>query len=364
MDRKKILLKLSYLFLLILISVAFATSSQAKRFTYTPTVDVYTVSIKKKIPIKLTYPARLKSYMDVIIRAQVSGILLKRFFKDGEFVKKGQALFLIDPSVYRAKLNQLKAALSSAKADLEYEKSSYARIKNSFEENLVSREKYDYALFQLKSSQASVKRLKAEVKLAQIYLSYTKPLSPISGFARKRKVDVGNLITIGEPLLEVVKIDPIYAEFSIPDSDIGLIEANKNHIKPIIKVNGERIKGKIDFIDKKIDRNTQSLKIRAVFRNKNFSLLPNAFVRVSLQGVYRKRGVIIPERAVLQTTDGAIVYLIVNNRAIPKPIKIVGEYKSYFLVKGLKKGDTVAVDNLLKLRPNMKVVVGKTVNDF
>ncbi len=364
MGKKRIQFKFLNSLFLALVLVALATVSHAKKFIYTPTVDIYTVSIKRKIPVNLTYPARLKSSMDVIVKAQVEGTLIKRFFKDGEFVKKGKILFQIDPSVYTAKLNQLKAALESARANLEYEKSNYKRIKKSFDENLVSKEKYDYALFNLKSAQASVRRLEAEVELAKIYLSYTKPSSPISGFARERKVDVGNLITVGEPLLEIVKIDPIYAEFSIPDSDISLIEANRNHIKPILKVNGEKIEGKIDFIDKKIDRNTQSLKMRAIFRNKNFSLLPNSFARVYLTGVFRKKAMLIPQKAVLQTVDGAIVYLIVNNKVVPKPIKIVGEYKNFFLVEGLKTGDTIAVDNLLKLKPNMKVIVGKTVNDL
>ncbi len=364
MSKKRILQKFIIFLFSGFILVATATVSHSKRFTYTPTVDVFTVSTKKKIPVNLIYPARLKSSMDVIIKAQVEGTLIKRFFKDGEFIKKGKVLFQIDPSVYLAKLNQLKAALDSARANLEYEKSNYERIKKSFDENLVSKEKYDYALFNLKSAKAGVKKLEAEVKLAEIYLSYTKPSSPISGFARERKVDVGNFITVGEPLLEIVKIDPIYAEFSVPDSDIALIEANRNRIKPIILIHGEKLTGTIDFIDKKIDKNTQSLKIRAVFKNRNHLLLPNTFARVHLEGAFRKKATLIPQRAVLQTVDGAVVYLVIKNRVVPKPVKIVGEYKNYFLVKGLKEGDTIAVDNLLKLRPNMKVIVGKPVNDF
>jgi len=359
MGKKNIQLEFLSLLSTAIVLVAVATVSHAKRFTYTPTVDTYTVSIKKKIPINLTYPARLKSSMDVTIKAQVGGTLIKRFFKDGEFIKKGKTLFLIDPSVYIAKLNRLKAELESARANLEYEKSNYERIKKSFDENLVSKQKYDYALYSLKSAQAGVRRLEAEVKLAKIYLSYTKPSSPISGFARERKVDVGNLIEAGEPLLEIVKIDPIYAEFSIPDTDIALIEANRNHIKPVLLINGKKLTGTVDFIDKKINENTQSLKMRAVFRNKSFSLLPNAFARISLTNVFRKEEILIPQRAVLQTTDSPIVYLILKNRAIPKPIKIIGTYKNYFLVKGLKEGDTIAVDNLLKLRPNMKVIINK-----
>jgi len=352
------------LFFICVIIVAFATSTNAnqrKEFHYVPKVDVYKVKVYRKLPIKLTYPARLKSFKDVIVKAQVSGILLKRFFKEGTFVKKGEALFLIDPSTYQAKLDQLKAELKDAKAELSYAKANYLRIKKSYFENLVSKDQYDKAEYEFKSAQARVKSIEAQVMLAKIYLSYTEPKSPISGFARMRKVDVGNLIDVGEPLVEIVKIDPIYAEFSIPDSDIDLVIENRSHLKVNLIVNGKKIPGKVDFIDRKIDRYTQTLKLRAVFNNRNLSLFPNEFVKVQLYGIYRKDEVLIPQRAVLQTTKGALVYLIVNSMALPRPVKIVGQYKNYFVVEGLKPGQIIAVDNLLKLRPNMRVFVDKTI---
>ena len=360
MERKSIFAYL--IFFICFILVASATASNSKRgFHFVPKVDVYKVKVKSEIPIHLVYPARLKSFKDVKIRAQVSGVLLKRFFREGKFVKKGKILFQIDPSIYKAKLEQLKANLDAALANLNYSKENYLRIKKSFEENLVSKEKFDYAQYQYKTAKANVENLRAQIRLAEIYLSYTQPKAPISGFTRARKVDIGNLISVGQALVEIVKINPIYAIFSIPDSDIKLIEANRDHLRAFLLINKRRLPGKIDFIDIKINRNTQSLEIRAIFNNKGYKLLPNEFARVELSGIYKKRKTIIPQRAVLQTVNGAIVYLIVKNKAIPKPIKVLGEYKNYFIVKGLKEGQTIAVDNLLKLRPNMEVSVDKTV---
>ncbi len=358
----KFVIKRILRFFIFLLIVASATCSYAKgQYTFIPKVDVYRVKVYRKLPVKLTYPARLKSFKDVIVKAQVSGILLKRFFKEGSFVKKGTVLFLIDPSTYEAKLDQLKAELAGAKAELSYAKANYLRIKKSYLENLVSKDQYDKAEYEFKSAQARVKSLEAQVRLAQINLSYTRPRSPISGFVRMRKVDVGNLIEFGEPLVEIVKIDPIYAEFSIPDSDIDMIMENSHHLKATLIVNGKRIDGKIDFIDRKIDQYTQTLKLRAIFKNKNLLLFPNEFAKVELSGVFRENEVLIPQRAVLQTTKGPVVFLIVKDRVSPKPIKILDQYKDYFIVKGLKPGQFIALDNLLKLRPNMKVAVDKTV---
>ncbi len=357
----KVIAKYNVFFVFFLI-VAFATCSYAKgRFAFVPKVDVYKVKVYRKLPVELTYPARLKSFKDVVVKAQVSGILLKRFFKEGSFVRKGTVLFIIDPSIYEAKLNQLKAELSGAKAELSYAEANYLRIKKSYLENLVSKDQYDKAEYEFKSAQAKVKSLGARVRLAEIYLSYTKPKSPISGFARMRKVDVGNLIQVGEPLVEIVKVEPIYAEFSIPDSDIGLIMKNKSHIKVDLIVNGKKIPGRIDFIDRKIDRYTQTLKLRAVFRNRDLSLFPNEFADVQLFGIFEENEVLIPQRAVLQTTRGSIAYLIVKDKVVPKSIHILGQYKNYFIVRGLRTGQVIALDNLLKLRPNMRISVVKTV---
>ncbi len=348
----------------VFIIVALATSSYAGgefSFVRRVDVDVYKVKVFHELPVKLTYPARLKSFRDVTVKAQVSGVLLKRFFKEGSFVRKGTVLFLIDPSIYEAKLDQLEAELIGAKAELSYAKANYSRIKKSYLENLISKDQYDKAEYELKSAQSRVQSLEAQVRLAEIYLSYTRPKSPISGFVRMRKIDVGNLVQVGEPLVEVIKINPIYAEFSIPDSDINLVMKNKSHLKVNLIVDGRKIPGEIDFIDRKIDRYTQTLKMRAVFRNDDLSLFPNEFASIELSGIFKKNRILIPQRAVLQTTKGSIVYLIVKDKALPRPVRILGQYKDYFIVKGLKPGQLIALDNLLKLRPNMKVAIDKTV---
>ncbi len=347
---------------LIFIIVASATTSQAKKhFIFIPKVDIYKVKKAKKIEVVLTYPARLKSFKDVLIRAQVSGVLLKRYFKEGSHIKKGDALFLIDPSIYKAKLEQLKSDLAAALAKLKYSKANYLRVEKSFKEHLISKDKRDRALFQYESSAAEVRSLKAQVEQAKIYLSYTKPKAPISGFARIRKVDIGNLIDVGEPLVEIVKINPIYAEFAIPDSDIPLVLSNVEHLKPVLILGQSEFYGKIDFIDKKINPNTQTLKIRAVFRNRKYKLFPNEFVKIKLLGVFKRNELLIPQRAVLQTVNGPIVFVIENSKAKPRQIKIIGQFKQYFSVKGLKKGETIAVDNLLKLKPNTTVKIDKTI---
>ncbi|WP_022670719.1 efflux RND transporter periplasmic adaptor subunit [Hippea alviniae] len=353
-------------FLICLLIVAIATVSFAapknRHFKFTPTIDVYKVEVKDKIEVNPIFPARLKSVDSCVVRAKVDGTIVKRLFREGSFVKKGEVLFVIDPALYKAKVDSLFAQLKLAKAKLENAKSNYLRIEKSFKENLVSAQKRDDAFFGYQQAKANVEVVKAQLEDAKIRLSYTKVKAPISGYVREKLIDVGNYVKVGDALVEIDKIKPIYAEFSIPDEQfLKYRDDIKNGIRVYLLPKG-KIVGKLCFVDKVIDPDTSTVKAKAIFDNNDLKLMPNQFVRVMLGDVYYREVAKIPQSVVIQTEHFPMVYLIKDNVVIPKPIKIVAQKDGFFIVKGLKSSDLVAYDNLMKIRPKMKIKIGKIVN--
>jgi membrane fusion protein (multidrug efflux system) len=336
--------------------------SPQKKIVFIPTVDVYKVKPDRKVFFDLDFPARVRSVDECTVRSKVSGTLLKKFFNEGSFVKKGQVLFEIDPSLYAAEVNGLKAQLELANAKLNNAKVAYERIEKSFKENLVSAQKRDNAFFEFKQAEANVDVVKAQLDKAQIYLRYTKIKAPISGFISESIVDVGNYVDVGTSLVKITKLDPVYVDFSMPDEEFLKY---KSELKPGIDVSlvgYSNIKGKINFVGKTIDPNTATVKLRAVFRNRNNALVPNEFVRIKLKGIYVEDVVKIPQRSVIQVGESSIVYVIHNGKVAPKKVSIIKSLGEFFLVRGLKKGDFVAYDNLMKLKPQEKVKIGRVIN--
>jgi membrane fusion protein (multidrug efflux system) len=335
-------------------------------------VDVYVVKKVKSIPISLEYPGITKSFQRAVVCAKITGTLEKVLFKEGDFVKEGTPLFSIEKDIYLAKYESAKAAFLQAKAQLERAEKTWERVLKSYKAKLVSDETKDNALAQYKLAKANLQLAKARLKEAEIYLNYTLVKAPISGIAEEKKVDPGNLVSPGKPLVEIDQIDPIYVTFSIPDEDVVkyhfLDKKGKNFLKKLkvkIKLSDGSFypySGKIDFVSSTLERGIPALKVRAIFPNQESSLLPNLFVRVVLLGIKKRNVLLVPKRSVMYAPEGEKVYVVEGNKAVAKLIKIGEEYKDFYVVEeGLKPGDKVIVDNLLKLTSGTKIKVEKIV---
>jgi len=337
-------------------------------------VDVYVVKRVKSVPVEVEYPGMTHSYKEALVRARVSGILEKRFFKEGDFVKRGDLLFLIERDLYFAKYQSAKALVDQAKAQFEEAKKTWERIKKSYQAHLVSKETRDKAYYQFELAKANYQMAKARLKEAKILLDYTEVKAPISGIAGERKVDVGNLVSPGAPLVKIQQVDPIYVNFAIPDEDVAkyqfLNKKSRNYLKnlrvKIILPNGRpyALLGRIDYVASSLEKGIPALKVRAVFPNHNEEVLPNLFVRVELVGVKKRDVMLVPKRSVLYDPEGEKVFVVKNGRAEVRFIKVCGEYKGFYLVKsGLKPGDAVIVDNLLRIISGTKVKIDGIVEE-
>lgn len=325
-------------------------------------VGIYKVAKPRSISFELRYPARTKSISRVTIVARVSGILKEKFFEEGQFVQKDNLLYKIESDIYQAEYDIAKAQLDQAIAELNRAEREWKRIKASYDDRVASEQQRDTALSAYEQSRAALEGAKARIKQTEINLGYTNVRATVSGITGTRLVDIGNMVNPNTPLVTITEINPIYVEFSIPDTDlpkIGKIAKGKS-LKAELLIEGRPYKhlGDVDFIDSVIDEKTSTVSARAVFPNPEGILLPGQFIRINLKGLQRKDSIVVPQKAVLQTPLGSAVYVVENGKAITRIIKIGERSGDDFVVEeGLKPGDVVIIDNLLKLRPDMPVRV-------
>ncbi len=363
-------------FFLISTSLSFAGVPANKRLFKMPTpkADVYILPQPKTLPIILKYPAQIKSFKKVKVVSRVSGLLEKKYFKEGQKVKKGDLLYKIEDKVYKAKVDEAKASVQMAEATLNNAVRNWDRVKKLYKQKAISQEKRDNTLSAYEEAIASLSLAKAKLNQAQINLSYTKVLAPITGTIGLKKVDVGDYVSSNPPttLINITDNEKIYVYFSMPLSDYiniknGIWEIPKNKKITInLTIEGKTLKqqGLVDFVDSNVDRKTSVVKFRALLDNQNKYLMPGSFSRVTLKGIVQKNVVMIPQKALLQNPLGTIVFVAKNAHVKVVPVIVARESGKNYILKrsALKSGDKIIVNNFFRLRPGSKVTVDKIVN--
>ncbi|STQ91052.1 efflux RND transporter periplasmic adaptor subunit [Iodobacter fluviatilis] len=312
-------------------------------------------------------------YRDVEVRSRVNGILLRRTYVEGAQVSAGQVLFEIDPEPYKATLDQAKGQLSLEASKLDKARADRDRIIPLFKENAVSRKDYDDALSAYASALASSQTAQASVKQAELNLGYTKVTAPIAGTTSKLVQSEGSLISAtGDSgrLTTISQLDPLYVNFSYSEQDRQELEAatrngqiklndSKNFVAKIKLADGSIYSesGLINFSDNRVDPKTGTIRARAIFKNPKGDLLPGQFVRVNLELGKRKNALLIPERAVVQSqADHIVMTLGADNKVVPIPVKLGSVIDGKVIIEsGLKVGQKVIVDGLMKARPGAVV---------
>ena len=341
-----------------------------KGWAVTPVVRTMTVEAKDISPTG-EYVGLTTGSLSVQVRAQVGGILRKRNFTEGDFVKKGDVLFMIDPDVYKAGADRAKAKMNQSLAVYENAKREWARVQNLYGQNAVSQRDRDKALSNLDSAKADYEAAVAVVKDANIQLEYAYVKAPISGFTSKEYQTEGNLIsTSGDSslLTEITQMDPIYVEFSLPNIDLlrfqrlvtlGLAAWGDNPatvLKFVDGTNYDKI-GQINFFDHKVDPITSVIKARASFPNPDNLVLPGQFVRISVSGPKLVNAIAIPKSSILQTQQGAMVMVVdPSNKVASRKIEVLFNRKEDAIVRsGLKPGERIVTEGIGKIRDGQVV---------
>ena len=354
-----------------------AKKEAASKTTEAPPVVVSDMLVATgDFPVTFEYTGQTKGYKEAEVRAQVSGVLKSKEYKEGQPVNAGQVLFRIDPAPYRATLNRNSANLKQAQVQANLAKIEFDRISSLYSKNAVSKNDFDNADASLKASKAAVDSARAAVRQSQIDLDWTVVRAPISGLSSKEERSVGNLITLdaqGSLLTTIVQADPVYVEFAVPADEHRTNEMLKaaGHLKLYSEGISVKValgdgsyynkKGKIDFQDQFVDPSTADIRARAVFENPGNQLYPGQFVRVYVYGSYIHNVINIPLRSVLQTSSGPIVYVLdESNVTAARNIKIIKTIKNTCLIQeGLKNGDRIVVDGVAKVLPGKAVKIAK-----
>lgn len=342
-----------------------------------PEVSVVTVS-KRDLAIDYEYVGQTAGIKETEIRARVPGILLERTYEEGSRVKAGTVLFQIDPGSYQTQLASAEAALGVAEAKFNQAKREFARITPLANDKAVSQKEFDDAKSNLEIAEASFKQVKAQVNEARLNLGYTRVVAPISGVTGSAAKSNGSLISAADNLLTtIVQTDQLYVNFTVPEADYLKVAKEVSSGKVTVPgkpaSNGSvgfdvKLKladgsfyaqtGKMNFVSERINPANGGFDARAVVANADGQLRPGQFVRVILSGAKRPEGIAIPQRAVIDTPMGKIVFVVSpENKLVPKPVELDGWSNGEWVVtKGLAAGERVLVDGFIKAHdPGMLV---------
>jgi membrane fusion protein (multidrug efflux system) len=338
-----------------------------------PPEVVVTVVQPRDLPANFEYVAQIAGVREVEVRPRISGILEKWNFTEGSKVVAGQSLFTIDAAPYRAALARAEADLVSAQASFDQSRRNASRLRPLYEAKAVSQKEYDDAASGEQVAAANVKGAQAAVTEARLNLSYTRVEAPISGITSRALQSEGSLVQAQQTLLTTIsQIDPVHVIFAFTESEhlkftramadgsLRLPKDGKFDVRLKLADGSEYARpGKVDFTDVRVDPATGTIEARAVIGNPQGVLRPGQFARVQLSGGVRPNAIAIPQRAVLEGPNSKIV-LLVNAQGIvePRPVQ-VGDWsgEDWVITGGLKPGDQVIVDGVVKARPGSHVKI-------
>jgi len=330
----------------------------------TPVVETVTVT-QKDVPVKKEWVGVLDGLVNATIRPQVSGYLIRQNYQEGQAVRKGQVLFEIDPRSFQAALNKAKAQLSQQMARHETAKANLGRIKPLADKNAVSQKDLDDAIGQELSAGSSVEAAQAAVEEAQLNLEFTKITSPIDGIAGIAKTQLGNLVgpNSQEELTSVSTLDPIKAYINISEQEyMRAAEAGKKVEEiplELILANGAAYphQGHLAIMDRQIDPTTGTMKIGALFPNKDNNLRPGQYGRIRATVRVKQGALLIPQRAVTEIQGKYLVAVVAaENKIEIRPVQ-VGERigTDWIIDKGLNPGEQVVAEGTQKVRAGITV---------
>lgn len=336
----------------------------------TPRVEVTPVR-SETVSIRREYVGTVAAYRSVQMRARVEGILEKRHYVEGTDVKRGQLLYTIDPLTYEAQLRDAEAELARSEAALSNARTLEERLGPLVQEEAIAKQDYDNAVSQAKQAKAQVDSARANLERARLNLGYTRVVATEAGRIGSSLVPEGALVGRGEPTLlaTIDQLDPIYVTFTVTDRDMlafrkavasGAIKEATGDTARILLPDGSEFQraGRIDFAETQVNPQTGTVTVRVVMRNHGeVPLLPGMFVRVELLVGSRPHALLVPQRAVVQSPTGHVVYVVTPESKIERRDVLVGEWSGadWIIEKGLAAGEKVVVDGVQRVQPGMTV---------
>jgi membrane fusion protein, multidrug efflux system len=339
--------------------------STAKSAPRPETVPVATaLATRLTVPLQVKAIGNVEAYATVSVRALVSGQLMKIHFQQGQEVKKDDLLFRIDPRPLQAALDQAEGTLAKDRAQLENAKAVAARYQKLLQDGIASKELYDQYRTAADSQAATVQADEAGVENARVQLSYATIRAPLSGLTGNLGVYEGNLVKANDttPLVTITQASPVYVTFSVPEGELARI--NRARAEGPVAVNAAApsdeshpLTGELTFVDNSVDTTTGTIRLKATFANRERSLWPGQFVKVTVTTGEQTGATVVPAQAVQVGQNGPYVYVVKEDlTAEARPVKLGpgGEGVSV-VTQGVAPGERVVTDGQLRLSPGAKV---------
>lgn len=325
-----------------------------------PVVGVVTVH-PQTVALTVELPGRLESLRTADVRAQVGGIIQKRLFQEGSYVRAGQPLYQIDSSTYEAGLESARAQLATAQATLAKADADLARYKPLVSADAISKQEYDAAVTAKRSAEAGVKAAQAAIKSAGINLNRSRITAPISGFIGQSKVSEGTLLNAGDTtvLATIRQTNPMYVNVTQSASEVmklrrqiaeGKLLAADGAIAVGIKFDDGTVypeKGRLLFADPTVDESTGQITLRAAVSNDQNILMPGLYVRVLMDQVAADNAFIVPQQAVTRGAKDTVMIVNAQGGMEPREVTVAQQQGTNWIVtSGLKDGDKVVVEGI------------------
>jgi membrane fusion protein, multidrug efflux system len=341
--------------------------------------------VRRDVPIDLQVVGNVEAYLTIAVKSQISGEITQAFFREGDFVKKGEQLFTIDPRTYQAQLNQVQAnlvkdgaTLAQARANLvrdqaqqEYAQAQAERYADLYEHKLISKEQVEQMRTNaravgagvgadeaaIQSAQATIKATEAAVENAKVMMGYTVIRSPLDGRTGNLDVKQGNVVNTNTSLMTINQVEPIYVTFAVPEDRLKSVRKGQKVTASAQDGGSVSQTGILSFIDNTVDSTTGTIRLKATFSNPDHKLWPGEFVRVTLQLSIQSNALVVPNQVVQTGQDGMYVFVVKSDNTVESRPVVTGARVDQDLVveKGLEAGETVVLEGQLRLKPGSLV---------
>jgi membrane fusion protein, multidrug efflux system len=326
---------------------------------------------QKSVPLQIRAVGNVEAFSTVSIKSQVTGVIVKAHFKEGQNVKQGQLLFTIDPRPLEATLKQAEATLARDTAQLQNAREQARRYADLVKKQYVSQEQYDKIRADADAAEAVVQADQAVVENAKVQLSYCYIYSPLDGQVGSLLVNEGNLVRVndGTPLVVINQLTPVNVTFSVPEQNLPDIKRHMLAGKLGVGASfpsdeGHSEEGTLTFIDNAVDRSTGTIKLKAEFSNKERRLWPGQYVNVALTLTTQADAVVIPSEAIQVGPEGQQVFVVRPDKTVEmRPVTVARTNEGEAIIaKGVAAGEQVVREGQFLLGPGTRVDVKDSNN--